>query len=120
MGLFKSLRDLNKMGNAVAREHDFSAQINDAKNAMARMADDTALRTQGEPAHATIVALRDTGTFIQHAPVMEIDLTVFPADGGAFAALARTHGFASLASLQPGATVSVRFDPTRRDHVVIA
>ncbi len=112
MGFFKDARQLSKMGKEMSKDYDPAAQMRQASQQMQQMTQQSQLLVNGTPARATVTALRDTGTEINLQPVIEVDLTVFPDGGGApFPATATTQGHAQLATLTPGATVAVRYDP---------
>ncbi len=119
MGLFKNLRQLSKMSNEIAKDFDPVAQMRDASGRMQQMAAQNELLVNGTAADATVVALRDTGMEVNLQPVLEVDLTVFPAAGPPFAATTTTQGHAQLATLTPGSTVRVRYDPNDPTTVAI-
>lgn len=119
MGLFKDARKLSKMGKEMSKDYDPVAQMRQANQQMQQMTTQNNLMTNGTPAQATVVALRDTGMQVNLQPVMEVDLTVFPADGPPFPATATTQGHAQLAMLTPGTSVQVRYDPANRATVSI-
>jgi len=118
MGFFKDVRQLSKMGKEMSKDFDPASQLRDASNQMRQMAAQNELLVTGTPAEATVIALRDTGMEVNLQPVIEVDLTVFPAAGVAFPATATMQGHAQLATLSRGATVRVRYDPA--DPTIVA
>lgn len=119
MGLFKNIRQLSKMSKEIAQDFDPAAQMRDASNRMQQMTKQNELLTTGTQADATVVALRETGMEVNLQPVLEVDLTVFPAAGVPFPSTATTQGHAHIAMLTPGATIRVRDDPADPSTVVI-
>lgn len=119
MGFFKDVGKLSKMGKEMSKDHDPAAQMRQAKQQMDAMTAQNQLLTSGTSAQATVTALRDTGMEVNLQPVIEVDLTVFPAAGPPFPATATTQGHAQLAALQPGTTVPVRYDPANPSTVAI-
>lgn len=74
----------------------------------------------GQPASATVVRLIDTGTTINHDPVVEFVLRVVPADGNAYEA--RTKALVSrldVPAIQPGRALPVKVDPQQPARVAI-
>lgn len=120
MGLFKDLRNVSKMGKEISKDFDPAAQMRAANAQMQQMTAQNQLAATGLVATATVNALRDTGTQINYQPVLEVDVTVFPAGGAPFPATATVNGHAILATLTPGSTVSVRYDPANPSIVALA
>ena len=88
MGFFKDMHDLTKQAKEIDKTFDPGQQMRDGKARMAQaqqmMAQQTLaanLAVTGADATGTISAVRDTGTFINMAPVLEIDILIFPSDG---------------------------------------
>jgi hypothetical protein len=88
VGFFKDLRKLNKMGKESYLSMDVDAQLAQANVAMSQAQDflttqTAALQTarDGEPASATITAVRPTGMLIDYQPVVEVSLLVTPEGG---------------------------------------
>lgn len=74
----------------------------------------------GRPATARIVRLIDTGTTINHDPVVEFVLDVNPPEGEAYAA--RSKALVSrldIPQVQPGRIVPVKVDPADRRRVAL-
>ncbi|NND74498.1 MAG: hypothetical protein HKN44_05785 [Ilumatobacter sp.] len=120
MGFFKDLRKVSKMGKEMAEDFDPAAQMRTANEQMQQMTTQNQLAATGLVATATVNALRDTGTQINYQPVLEVDVTVLPDGGAPFPATATVNGHAILASLTPGSTVSVRYDPADPSVVALA
>ncbi len=118
MGFFKDVRKLTKTSKEVSKDFDPAAQMRQATEQMQQMTQQSQLIATGVLAQATVNGVRDTGTHINLQPVVEVDLTVFPSTGPPFAATVTTQGHAQLASLQPGITVQVHYDPG--DHNAVA
>ena len=85
MGFLKDLATVNKMGKEIQRTTDVSARLADAQVAMAQAnATMTAMTaratssaaTRGTPGSATVLAARQTGQYVNFAPVVEIELLV--------------------------------------------
>ncbi len=128
MGFLKDLAAVNKMGREIQRTTDVSAQLAGAQAAMAdanaTMAAMTARATAttgfaGTPAMASLLAARQTGQFVNYAPVVELDLLV-PAAGGFMAPVTvreivdQLH----LARIVPGATLPVMVGAKPTDVVI--
>ncbi len=111
MGFMKDVRDLNKLGKEAQKGWDPAAQMRQATQQMQQMSAQSELLTSGTPAPATITALRDTGTLVNYQPVIEVDVTVMPPGAVPFPATGTVVGHAVLASMRPGVSVQVRFDP---------
>ncbi len=69
-----------------------------------------ALRRNGQPATAKVLAVRDTGSTVNNQPVVRIKLEVHPPGGVPFEAVAE-DSISRIAFPRPGTEVSVRFDP---------
>lgn len=85
MGMFKSMRDLQKQSNEISKDWDPGQQMKDGMAQMAAANDMMAQQTQaanlalsGIDAKASILAVRQTGAMVNFQPSMEIDLNVFP------------------------------------------
>lgn len=119
MGMFKSVRDLQKQSKEINKNWDAGAQIEDSKQRMAdatqMMADQTAaanLAATGTEGTATVAAVRDGGGMVNFQPMMEIDLTVI-ADGRPPmpVTVKQVVPQAQLAMMQPGKNIKIKFDP---------
>jgi hypothetical protein len=119
MGFMKDLRDLSKAGKEASKGWDPAAQMRQANEQMKQMTTQSTLLTTGTIARATVTALRDTGTMVNYQPVVEVDVTVLPANGMPFPATGTSVGHAPLASLQPGTNIQVRYDPANPSVVAL-
>ena len=128
MGMFKDLRDLNKMGKEEVKKRggmlkmtkDGLAQANQmmqqyqAGQVMAQE-----LATSGVAGQATIKSLASTGAEVNLEPVIQFELTV---DVNGFTSdVTHTQPIspAMLGSLQPGATVPCRVDPNDHSRLLL-
>lgn len=127
MGMFKSLRDLQKQSEEINKNWDVGAQLEDAQarmqDAQEMMAQQTAAANaavSGADATATIVAVRQGNGMVNLQPIIEVDLTVLP-DGlppypvTVKQVIPQIH----LAQAQPGASVHVKVDPNNPASVWI-
>ena len=127
MGMFKSLRDLQKQSEEINKNWDVGAQLEDAQarmqDAQEMMAQQTAAANaavSGADATATIVAVRQGNGMVNLQPIIEVDLTVLP-DGlppypvTVKQVIPQVH----LAQAQPGASVHVKVDPNNPASVWI-
>jgi hypothetical protein len=74
----------------------------------------------GIPGTATVIALADTGTMLNNAPVMEIDLTVQVPGREPYGVKHRQLvSFAALGNFQPGKTFPVHVDQQDPSKIVI-
>lgn len=122
MGLFKNVRDLQKLGKEASKNHDPAAQMRAAKAQMEQMTQQANLVSSptAVTAPASVGAVRDTGMLVDHQPVVEVDVTVMPAGGAPFPATVRVQGVAALMSLSTGSTVTVRYEPSNPATVGLA
>ncbi|MEX0992752.1 MAG: hypothetical protein WDZ37_02030 [Solirubrobacterales bacterium] len=123
MGMFKSIRDLQKQGNEIQKNQDVGAQMSDAQSRLAgateMMAQQTAAAnaaakaaTSGVDASATIVAIRQTGPMVNFQPAVELDLTVMPEGLPPYpVTVQQVIQQVQLPLAQPGKTVQVKVDP---------
>ncbi|HRN51604.1 MAG TPA: hypothetical protein PLC52_08720 [Anaerolineales bacterium] len=80
----------------------------------------TRLQATGTAATATVVSLSQTGTYINRNPMVRIVLEVHPPNGSPFHTEAeRLTTLVDLPRLQPGASVSVRYDPETLDAAIV-
>lgn len=119
MGLFKDVRELQSLGKEAQKGYDPVAQAKAASAQMSQMvAQQQAAATAGPATTpAMVVALADTGTFVNHQPVFDVEVTVLPPDSPAFAATLPAHGHTTVVNHQPGRLTHVRFDGTDRSAV---
>jgi hypothetical protein len=119
VGVWRSLLDLKRQGDRIGDAWDPAAQLAQAQAQMDATADlldaQTAaaqVATSGEPATATIVAVRQGRAMINLQPTIEIDLTVLRPSRPPYAATVKqVMPLTQLASAQPGRTVAVRVHP---------
>lgn len=122
MGMFKDLRDLRKASKEVERPslREGLKQANEAMQAFQAGQQQAAdVAANGVLGKATVRAMRDTGTVVNHMHVLELDLTV------------EANGFASevthsepispvlMGRLQPGAEITVKVDPNDHSRLVL-
>jgi hypothetical protein len=127
VGLFKSVRELQKQSNEISKNHDMGAQLEDAQTRMAEaqelMAQQTAAAnaaTTGVDATATIVAIRQSGGMVNFQPMIEVDLTVLPDGLPPYpVTVKQVIPQVQLAQAQPGSGVHVKVDPNNPASVWI-
>lgn len=78
--------------------------------------DDERIRREGTPATATLLAATMTGIVINNVPLWKLRLRI----DGAGASYETTMKLCTFSPPGNGATLSVRVDPARREHVVLA
>ena len=102
MGFFMDLRNVPRQMEADARRADH-------------------LTRNGRAGTATIVALRQTGTFVNENPEVEMDLQV-TVDGMVPYPATHRQVIAMIAApqFQPGSTVPVRVDPAQPTSLIVA
>lgn len=119
MGLFKSLRELQKQSDEINKDWDVGAQLADAQtrmqDAQEAMAQQTAAANaalSGVDATATIVAVRQGHGMVNFQPMLELDVTVVPAGGLPYpVTVKQVTPQVHLAQAQPGASVHVKVAP---------
>jgi hypothetical protein len=119
MGLFKSVRDLQKQSNEINKNWDVGQQLDDAQKQMQHaqdvMAEQTAAAnaaTTGVDATATLVAVRQGHAMVNFQPMIEVDLTVIPDGLPPYpATVKQVIPQVNLAQAVPGANVRVKVDP---------
>jgi hypothetical protein len=127
VGLFKSVRELQKQSNEISKNHDMGAQLEDAQTRMAEaqelMAQQTAAAnaaTTGVDATATIVAIWQSGGMVNFQPMIEVDLTVLPDGLPPYpVTVKQVIPQVQLAQAQPGSGVHVKVDPNNPASVWI-
>lgn len=78
------------------------------------------LKTHGTAATAKVVSLTQTGMYINSNPMVRFVLEVQPPHGSPFHAEAeRLVNLVDLPRLQPGASVSVRYNPDNLDVAIV-
>lgn len=129
MGVFKSMRDLKKMGEAMEASMPPAGQrLADAQARMAGLSQMMAQQTQdataamtaaasGVEMTATIAGMRQVG-MINFDPLVEFDLTVTPDGLPPYPATARQAvSQMQLVQLRQGSTVRVKVDPNNPSAV---
>ena len=79
------------------------------------------LLQMGTPAQGQIMAVQQTGTYLNNQPEVMIQVQVFPPNGHPY--MAQVRQFVSMFEIpqyQVGAQVHVRIDPQNPSHVAIA
>jgi hypothetical protein len=122
MGMFKDLRDLHKASKQFERPsmRESIKSANEAVQAyQSGVAQAQDVAVNGVLGKATVRAMRDTGTLVNHMHVLELDLTV------------DVNGFQSdvthsepispmlIGRLQPGAEISVKVDPQDHSRLIL-
>ena len=119
MGLFKSMRQLQKQSDEINKNWDVGAQLADAQtrmqDAQEAMAQQTAAANAavtGVDATATIVAVRQGHGMVNYQPMLELDLTVVPDGGLPYpVTVKQVTPQIHLAQAQPGQSVHVKVAP---------
>jgi hypothetical protein len=127
MGMFKSMRDLQKQSKEIQKNWDVGAQLDDAQTRMAAanemMAQQTAaanIAATGVDATASVIAVRDSGGQVNFQPMCEIDLTVMPDGLPPYpVTVKQVVAMTQLAALTPGKNVRVKVDPNNPATVFI-
>jgi hypothetical protein len=127
MGMFKSLRDLQKQSDEINKNWDVGAQLADAQarmqDAQEMMAQQTAAANAavtGADATATIVAVRQGHGMVNYQPTIEVDLTVLPEGLPPYpVTVKQVIPQIHLAQAQPGNSVHVKVDPNNPASVWI-
>ena len=127
MGFFKDISKIKRQAKELDKTFDPGAQMRQAKEALASvgqmMEQQTAaaqMAVSGEPATAQVSATRDTGTFTNIQPVLDLSLLVFHGDRPPYpVTLRQVVPVAQLARLAPGNTLAVKVDPARPELVWI-
>ena len=128
MGFFKDIATLNKVGKEARTGWDPVAQMQQGQIAMAQtsaMLAEMANRANstaalnGTPAMASIVAIRESGRYLNMQPVLAIELLVptasgFPVPVTINEVVSQLH----LARLQPGSSLAVKVGATPQDVVI--
>jgi hypothetical protein len=91
-----------------------------AKIASGRRAAERKLLESGVAAPARIVALSETGMYVNHQPMLRIALEVAPPEGEPFTVtVSRVCSIVQIPRLQPGALVEIRYDAADRSNAMI-
>jgi hypothetical protein len=119
MGFFKSIHELKGQAKEIEREWDPKAQresamtrLAAAQQAMAEQTRAANLAATGLDATATVVDARQTSAQVNFDPIVELDLTVFPAGGPPYPATIRqVVSQLYLSKVQPGGNLVAKVDP---------
>ncbi len=77
-----------------------------------------ALRSNGQPATATILNLTSTNTLVNNEPLILVDVEVTPASGVPYrASFKQVISVASIDFFRRGNIIPVKYDPAHPDHV---
>ncbi|HKH13851.1 MAG TPA: DUF3592 domain-containing protein [Solirubrobacterales bacterium] len=122
MGMFKDMRDLNKMSKQYERPKLKDA-LSQSKDALQQVQADQAtaerLANEGVDAQATVNMLQATGKNVNYQPEIQFDLTVNVNGHESQVNHTQVVSPAMLGQLQPGATVPVKVDPNDPSQLVI-
>jgi hypothetical protein len=119
MGMFRSMRQLQKQANEIQQDWDPGQQMaagmeqmRAAQEMMAQQTQAANIAMTGVDATATITGVQQTGAMVNYQPTMQIELTVLP-DGlppypATVTQVVEQH---FLVKAVPGASVPVKLDP---------
>ncbi|MEO5873631.1 MAG: hypothetical protein ABIS86_15305 [Streptosporangiaceae bacterium] len=127
MGMIRSLLQINKQAKEIGKTYDPVAQ---ARNGLQMMQAATAqlaqqnstahLAVTGAPGSATILRVTDTGTRINHEPMVELELLVtFGARPPYPVTLRSVVPIIAQGRLSPGQVVAVRVDQAQPHQAVV-
>jgi len=138
MGLFKDLKKMKDQGKEMAEKSgrptsmlgmlkqmpddiaNASAVMDDAMALQENMAKEQQILATGTPGRATIKGLQDTGTIINNAPAVVLDLEVAVEGKAPYAVrLQQAVPQIYLARCQPGASIAVKVDGVDPSGVAI-
>ncbi len=127
MGMFKSMRDLQKQANEINKDWDPGAQMKDGMQRMQEANEMMAQQTQaanmaltGTPAKASIISVVQTGAMVNFQPTMQIELNVFPDGQPPYpATVTQVVEQPFLGKAMAGQQVAVKIDPEHRETVWI-
>jgi hypothetical protein len=127
MGLFKSVRDLQKQAKEIDKTFDPGQQMKDGMAQMAAANEMMAQQTQaanlamtGIDAKASIISAAQTGAMVNFQPSMAIDLNVFPEGLPPYpVTVTAVVEQVFLGKCVPGKSVAVKVDPENPQTVWI-
>jgi hypothetical protein len=127
MGMFRSIREINKMAKETRKTWDPVAQARDGvqmmENANAQLAQQNStahLAMTGIPGSAMILNVRDTGTRINFEAMVELDLLVTVGVQPPYPVTLRSVApIIGQGRLTPGNVVAVRVDQTQPQLAVV-
>jgi hypothetical protein len=116
-----SMLDGIKLANqAVDQAQVWQQQGAGQMQGLAGMAGAAGIATSGIAGSATVASLADTGTMVNNAPVMEMDLTVTVPGREPYSVKHRQLvAFAAMGNFQPGSTFPVHVDQQDPSKLVI-
>lgn len=127
MGMFKDIRKLQKQAKEIDKTWDPAAQMREgmqrmqaAQSAIAQQTVAVQLGANGERADAQVLAARDTGTRLDHQPMLDVDVLVTRAGQPPYPVTVRqTVSVANVGRLVPGASIPVMVDPADPTTVML-
>ncbi len=127
MGFLKDISKIKKQAKELDKTFDPGAQMRQAKEAMAAagqmMEQQTAaaqLAQSGESATAQVIATKDTGTFTNMQPVLEMSFLISVSGRPPYpVTLRQVVPLAQIARLTPGSNLHVKVDPAQPELVWI-
>jgi hypothetical protein len=134
MGFFKDLKNVQKqakdmtpqeyrgMGGLMKLSKDGMAQMSQTMDQMQNDAQKAQhLNANGRAGMATITAVRQTGTFVNENPEIEMDLQVSVEGMAPYpATLRQVVAMVAVPQFQPGAAVPVKVDPMDPNSLIVA
>jgi hypothetical protein len=127
MGMFKDIRKLQRQAKEIDKTWDPAAQMREgmqrmqaAQSAIAQQTAAVQLGANGERADAQVLAARDTGTQLNHQPMLDVDLLVTRAGQPPYPVTVRqTVSVTNVGRLVPGASIAVMVDPADPTTVML-
>jgi hypothetical protein len=127
MGFFKDLRTISKQANEINRNRDVGAQMAQAAAAMDQanrfLVDQTVgarAASDGLSAELQVTSARDTGSVVNAAPVIELDLLVRPDGEVPYPVTVRqVVPLSGLGRIVPGSVLVGQVDPARPTSIWI-
>ncbi len=122
MGMFKDMRDLQKMSKQYERPKMRDA-LKQGKEAMQQVQSDQALAerlaNEGVDATVTVNQLQATGRQVNYQPELQMELTVNVNGQETQVTHTQVVSPALIGQLQPGATVPAKVDPNDHSQLII-
>lgn len=127
MGMFKSMRDLQKQANEINKDWDPGQQMKDgmaqmqaANEMMAQQTAAANIAVNGTPGTAVIAEVRQSGGMVNHQPMVEIDLNVMREGMPPYpVTVKQVIEQIYLPKAIAGASVNVKVDPSDQNTVWI-
>jgi hypothetical protein len=128
MGLLRSMLDLHRQARQIEKTYDPVAQAAQSRRFMQAMTQQLAeqssvaeLRHTGLAGTATLTAVRDTGSRLDHQPLVELDLLVMVPGRPPYPVTLRTVvPIMGMGAMQPGRALAVWVDPVQPQRVAVA